>query len=426
MVPHGKQKASLPNFDVLPNELYAHTPWLDLMPKKQCESFEVKLHDEIVAYERWSRPTSQELMARRAVFSCVEKVAKMRFRDAVVRLFGSCSTGLCLPTADIDIVILTREVVDDTEKKRAMFQLSSLFKAAQLTTAVRVNTRARVPVLKIVAEPEYGSFNIDVSINHTDGVQGKNIIMDYLSEMPALRPLVLIIKALVSQHGLNDPAIAGLGSYPIICLCIYFLKANPSQRPQSFLDNPLGTESLGILLTDFLWFFTNLSYTTLYVSARDGKLYPKEPSGWLNSANPNRLSVQCLVHPENDVSKPVGKRQVTEIIKVFKKALANILQSTPDDRTILGQFIGVDELVLRFRTQIRELVDSGVLKASSEMFLRSQSSRQRVDVPHSRNTASLTCSHLPLSSSSQCSLPPKPEFLSGVRRLYSSFRTQKR
>jgi non-canonical poly(A) RNA polymerase PAPD5/7 len=70
-----------------------------------------------------------------------------------------------------------------------------------------------------------GSLNVDIGINNSDGVRGVETINDYLTKMPALRPLILVVKGFLAQRHLNDASKAGLGSYGLILMCISFLQA---------------------------------------------------------------------------------------------------------------------------------------------------------------------------------------------------------
>jgi DNA polymerase sigma len=56
----------------------------------------------------------------------------------------------------MDLVVMTREEVPAADKKRALFQVSTILKAARLTWDVQVNFRARVPILTFKSLPEYG------------------------------------------------------------------------------------------------------------------------------------------------------------------------------------------------------------------------------------------------------------------------------
>jgi non-canonical poly(A) RNA polymerase PAPD5/7 len=76
-----------------------------------------------------------------------------------------------------------------------------------------------------------GSYKADVSINNLDGVYVIDKINDYLKKMPALRPLVMVIKTFLLQRKLNSAATSGLSSYALICMAISLLQVG---TPLSF------------------------------------------------------------------------------------------------------------------------------------------------------------------------------------------------
>lgn len=69
-----------------------------------------------------------------------------------------------------------------------------------------------------------GSFDVDIGINNVDGIKGADVLNGYLASMPALRPLVLVLKGFLSRRDLNNAGKCGLGSYALICMCISFLQ----------------------------------------------------------------------------------------------------------------------------------------------------------------------------------------------------------
>jgi non-canonical poly(A) RNA polymerase PAPD5/7 len=159
-----------------------------------------------------------------------------------------------------------------------------------------------------------GSFNVDIGINNMDGPRAIEIVNEYLSQMPALRPLILIIKGFLSQRNLNNAAYGGLGSYAVTLMCISFLQVNrtlqlsaraelssqlnPSKRPQDYIDKPMETESLGALVTDFMFYYgLEFPYATSYISVTEGKLLPKASAEWITNKVPDALVIQCLLTP---------------------------------------------------------------------------------------------------------------------------------
>ncbi|KAJ7360862.1 Nucleotidyltransferase [Mycena albidolilacea] len=326
---------------VAPEDQHVLTPWLASMSQSTPPvTTDQRLHQEIAAYVAYVQSTPQETTARQTLLEVIQKTLRRRFPDGEVKMFGSQATGLCLPTGDMDLVVMTREEVPAADKKRALFQVSTILKAARLTWDVQVNFRARVPILTFKSLPEYGSFNVDIGINNTDGPQAIAVVNEYLSKMPALRPLILTVKAFLSQRNLNSAAHSGLGSYAVICMCISFLQLNPSKRPPDYIDKPMETESLGALLADFMFYYgIEFPYTTSYISPSEGKLLPKESAKWITNKVPDGLAIQCLINPENDVGKSAGRLEA--IRNAFKAGYATILQLSLTNASLLGPLVSL-------------------------------------------------------------------------------------
>ncbi|KAG6840898.1 hypothetical protein C0991_003359 [Blastosporella zonata] len=235
-----------------------------------------------------------------------------------------------------------------------------------MTRNVFVNHHAHVPILILETREDYGSVSVDININNASGAQGAEVIKGYLAKMPALRPLVLLLKGFLRQRKLNDASKGGLGSYALVCLCIHFLQTNPSKRPQEYIDKPMESESLGFLLTDFMFYYgLTFSYKTSCISAAasPGAVLSKlEESG--------TLSIRCLLHPgpssspyasestltvllENEIAKSVSKTEA--FLQVFKDAYAILLQLNMADKEMLGQIIRVDKKFIEQRTRLAGL-----------------------------------------------------------------------
>ncbi|KAI0354735.1 Nucleotidyltransferase [Trametes cingulata] len=313
-----------------------------------CVTCSNRLHDEIVAFFEFMTPTPEERHARAMVIAQVADVVKRRLPTAAVDTFGSVAQDLYLPDGDTDLVITTPHTYDDETKKRVLFQLAALMRNTRVTDRVQVVARARVPVISFQTSPDLGSLKIDISLNAADGLRAVPILRDYFTRMPALRYLVLALKCLLSRHGLNSASSSGLSSYGLICLAISFLQLNPKGRPPAYIEQPLQSESLGVLLMDFLEYYADaFPYGTSYVSVTQGKLLPKEEKGWANTAHPESLCIECLLNPENDVGRPTSKIQT--IRALFREARgmleAYAFTPTPASYNILGAIIGISESV---------------------------------------------------------------------------------
>jgi hypothetical protein len=67
---------------------------------------------------------------------------------------------------------------------------------------------------------------MDVGINNLNGLKTGEFVKERLRTMPALRPLVMVIKSALAQGGLNDASSSGISSYAVICMCVFFLQVS--------------------------------------------------------------------------------------------------------------------------------------------------------------------------------------------------------
>ncbi|CAL1694798.1 unnamed protein product [Somion occarium] len=339
------------------------TPWLDNLGTTEYESKEQRLHDEIVAFVTYVTPTPSERAARELVVATVREIIRRRFPRSEVSIIGSVAHDLYLPNGDIDLVVFTPQVYDDKFKTKALFQLASMLKNAHVTFKTQVAVGARVPVLSFQTVPSLGSFQIDISLNADDGLRATPIIKGYLTRMPTLRPLILVVKTFMSMRGLNSPASGGLGSYAIICMMICFVQLNPKGRPPSFYEEPMASESLGYLLFDFFQFYAfEFSYQTLYISTALGKVLPKDAVDWLGKSRPDALCIECLVNPGRDIGKSANR--ITQIRAALQEGYTS-LKNYPFSLTrcnVLGSILGLSEQIVAHRHHIEEIVSSGRLE----------------------------------------------------------------
>ena len=80
---------------------------------------------------------------------------------------------------------------------------------------------------------------VDISINQTTGLNAVALINRYLQHLPALRPLIVIIKMFLSSRGLNEVFKGGLGSYSIICMVISFIQVRSPFKDIVCADVPI-------------------------------------------------------------------------------------------------------------------------------------------------------------------------------------------
>lgn len=154
--------------------------------------------------------------------------------------------------SDIDLVIQS-DTMDRQNKVTVLHTLASVLRRANLAENIQVIAKAKVPIVKFISSYgkcltmhlmgmdivrvwahatrlrpfssiDSGRLPIDISLNQLNGISAGKIVNSYIASLPALKPLVLVIKAFLSQRGMNEVYSGGLGSYSVICLVVSFLQ----------------------------------------------------------------------------------------------------------------------------------------------------------------------------------------------------------
>ncbi len=74
----------------------------------------------------------------------------------------------------------------------------------------------------------YSGLQVDVSICNDSGLKAVQYLQQGCTTLPALRPLVLVLKLLLREHSLNDVATGGLGSWALANMVMAHLKVRSS------------------------------------------------------------------------------------------------------------------------------------------------------------------------------------------------------
>ena len=213
------------------------------------------LHSEILQMATsLSRTPSEDTIH---VLRFVEQVARRSIdSNCKACLFGSQATGLAIEESDIDIVIHApsrhKRSKEAATKDEMQLQLRLLARELRRSEGRAGNTvwidtmalHGRIPVIKCCTK--FGK-KCDVSFG-TNAFEVNEATKQKLTEYPALRPILLVLKKILRAHGLNDASQGGLCSYALFHLALSFV----CSRNGSAAD---AEEGLGRLLVRLLNFY---------------------------------------------------------------------------------------------------------------------------------------------------------------------------
>ncbi|UIZ28176.1 hypothetical protein KXD40_004476 [Peronospora effusa] len=183
------------------------------------------LHEEILQYTMYTKKT----VAKMAVH-IEEMIANVRasvvsmWPQSKVETFGSYSTGIWLPSSDVDLVILDVLKVNDSKVTAVhLRELAKVLEKKKWVESLLVLETAKVPVLKLVSAGT--SVPIDITFESAathSGLLARDLIKRYADKMPELYPLAILFKQLLRERDLNDAYTGGLSSYSVVLMLIHF------------------------------------------------------------------------------------------------------------------------------------------------------------------------------------------------------------
>ncbi|KAM8825965.1 terminal nucleotidyltransferase 4A-like [Synchiropus picturatus] len=307
------------------------------------------LHEEIVDFFNFMSPKPEEEAMRRDVVNRIESVIKDLWPTAQVEIFGSFSTGLYLPTSDIDLVVFGKwehPPLQELEQALKRHNMSGPY-------PIKVLDKATVPIIKLTDHET--EVKVDISFNVETAVKAAQFIKSYLKKYPVLPPLIFVLKQFLLQRNLNEVFTGGIGSYSLILMALSFLQLHPR------IDTRRSNINLGILLIEFFELYgRHFNYGKTGIRVDGGAYLCKEQlllgMGMGSGSRPSMLCIQDPIQPANDVGR--GSYGILQVKQVFDFAYmvlshgvspqARAYPNKEHDST-LGRIITVSPEVLAYR-----------------------------------------------------------------------------
>ncbi|KAK1947450.1 Non-canonical poly(A) RNA polymerase PAPD7 [Phytophthora citrophthora] len=183
------------------------------------------LHEEILEYTKYTKKTVERMAVHiEEMIANVRVCVQSLWPQSKVEAFGSYSTGIWLPSSDVDLVILDVVEVNDSKlTAKHLRELANVLEKKKWVESLLCLDTAKVPVLKLVSAET--SVPIDITFESAathSGLLARDLIKRYADNMPELYPLAIVFKQLLRERDLNDAYTGGLSSYSVVLMIIHF------------------------------------------------------------------------------------------------------------------------------------------------------------------------------------------------------------
>ncbi|KAJ3052080.1 Non-canonical poly(A) RNA polymerase papd5 [Rhizophlyctis rosea] len=339
-------------------------------------------------------PRPQERALRAHIVSKIEDLVSMAFSSLAptvqptVDIVGSLSTGIYLPSADVDVVIH----VSDMDPADVLTLLYTVLKMdaersveplADLPSIKPIMT-ARVPVLKF--RTTLGNVAVDVTANTKSGSVSTTLVKQWMDVYPeTLKPLVILVKRWLAERKFDEVYTGGLGGYAVANMCLAVVLVERGKRRVQMLRQGSGAGSvvggagaagaatqedeseteLGRLILEFFETYgMTLDYARKGVSVRIGRFVDRPanvnrlryaPIGASNGLDFGMsLYVEDPADPSNDVCR--ASYRVAEIREAMAHSFVALEDAVNDGLDtpggMLNGVMGLDEEEESFRDEV--------------------------------------------------------------------------
>ncbi|XP_057684324.1 terminal nucleotidyltransferase 4A [Corythoichthys intestinalis] len=327
------------------NDASTWTPW----KTRNYTPGVLGLHEELMDFYNFMSPRPEEAAMRKEVVSRILRIIKELWPTADVQIFGSFSTGLYLPTSDIDLVVFgkwERPPLQELELALRKHNVAEPF-------SIKVLDKATVPIIKLTDQET--EVKVDISFNVETGVKAASFIKDYVQKYPVLPYLIFVLKQFLLQRDLNEVFTGGISSYCLILMVISFLQLHPR------IDARNPSENLGVLLIEFFELYgRHFNYLKTGIRIKNGGAYiAKDDMAMTNGYRPSMLCIEDPLLPGNDVGRgSYGAMHVKQVFDyaytVLSHAVSPLARSYPnkDCESTLGRIIRLTQEVIDYREWI--------------------------------------------------------------------------
>ena len=224
---------------------------------------------EIIDFFNRFKPTRVEEEMRGALAADLREAVQRIWPDADILSFGSFPAGLYLPTADMDLVFVSKNYMDGGyakySTKSVLWRFRDFLERERIAApnSIEVISKAKVPLVKYI--DLYTGLRVDVSFENDTGVIANKTFQEWKTTFPAMPILVTLIKQFLAMRGLNEPVNGGIGGFTVTCLVVSLLQ----HMPQVQSGNMIPENHLGEILMEFFDLYGNeLNVTTTAIQLK--------------------------------------------------------------------------------------------------------------------------------------------------------------
>lgn len=288
-----------------------------------------RLHREICDFFDYVKPRPFEEAARLDLVVRIQAAVRAwggsngHAQTAEVHCFGSFASGLYLPTADMDLVVLSRSFKSGGPRQigQSINQLRQLTQHIDRLGIAKPNSvtfigRSKVPIVKFIDKRT--GIKVDISFENDSGFPALKTFEAWKVKYPAMPVLVALVKQFLVMRGINEVFCGGIGGFTTICLVTHILQTMPEIQTGS-MDPEQNYGEVFMKLLDFYGNKIDIRSAGILMSPPYHYDKDKHPR---TMQNKDRLTIIDPNNPDNDISG--GSHKIDTVFGRFRNAYSDL------------------------------------------------------------------------------------------------------
>ena len=260
--------------------------------------------------------------------SSLQEILELNGYDFTVYVFGSFSTGLCLPWSDLDLILINKnqssQIINSVDKLKEIQNLLS--NANWINKPILITNYRAFPYITFSTDEKHGFMKVNLTIQDKKnyGYKSAKLISYFLKTYKNVEPLVLVLKELLKNSntlfflsGYSENKKENLNSYSIILMVVFFIQF---QIMHVNMEQINSSEYLGELFMNFLIYYSNYDQNeTGFIFARTGLEDTLENVDYLllKETKSKLVVIDPLDHKNNVLAKDIDFNSIKFIFKLI-------------------------------------------------------------------------------------------------------------
>ena len=284
------------------------------------------LNDNLEKLYKSLEPTPDNKQKKYETFTIIKSllVDNLKYIKEIY-LYGSFSQNIDTNDSDIDITVICNEV---TDHQVVLIEIHFILIRHEFTSRY---IEALVPIVHGTCLMT--GIDFDISFNHKEGYSIGLIIKNKIFNIPILRPVILIMKHILSINDLNKPYTGGMNSFVLFHLVYAYYKLIKDQINDKDI-------SLKLFLMKFLNFYGNLFNEKNYSILNDKTEACLIKQKLFNSSLEDKIDIQCFKKFPNAAGKCFNYGDIKRMFRDMFEKLCELDKKNQKNVDLTNMFYG--------------------------------------------------------------------------------------